>query len=68
MVKCRKGQLVLWREMRAEAEEVIEGVLNEIFLERGPVDEMLMDNSATFCSKALKRMLDGWKNVIFKLK
>ena len=34
--------------------------VNEIFLERGPVDEVLMDNGAAFRLQALKDMLDKW--------
>ena len=36
-------------------------ILNEVFLERGPVDEILMDNSATFHSSRLADLLNGWK-------
>ena len=35
-------------------------VLHEIFLERGSMDEVLMDNGAAFRSQALKNMLDKW--------
>ena len=39
--------------------KVMVDVLNEIFLERGSVDEALVDITTTFCTEALKRMLDG---------
>lgn len=35
-------------------------VLEEVFLERGPVTEVLMDNIFAFHSVALKEMLEKW--------
>lgn len=60
MVDCGPGRVAIWRELRAENAEEIAGVLNEIFLERGPVDEVLMDNGTAFRSQALKDLLDRW--------
>ena len=37
-------------------------------MERGPVDEVLMDNSASFHSSLLKEMFDNWKiNTYFRV-
>ncbi|XP_076056355.1 uncharacterized protein LOC143034304 [Oratosquilla oratoria] len=61
MVDCGPGRFGIWRELKAETGEEIERVMNEIFLERGPVDEVLMDNGTAFRSEALKGTLDKWK-------
>lgn len=34
----------------------LRGVLNELFLERGQADEVLMDNNTVFWSRVLKNM------------
>ena len=61
MVDCGPSRIAIWRELRAETAENIASVLNEIFLERGPVDEVLTDNSTVFRSAALRETLDRWK-------
>lgn len=60
MVDCGPGRVAIWRELRAENAEEIARILNEIFLERGPVEEVLMDNSTAFRSRVMKEMLDKW--------
>lgn len=60
MVDCGPGRVAVWRKLRAENAEIIAGVLNELFLERGPVEEVLMDNGTAFRSQTLKNMLDRW--------
>lgn len=65
MVDCGPGRVAIWRELRAENGEEIAGVMNEVFLERGPVDEVLVDNSTVFRSRVLKDVLDKWNIVRF---
>ncbi|XP_076036529.1 uncharacterized protein LOC143022271 [Oratosquilla oratoria] len=60
MVDCGPGRFGIWRELKAETGEEIARVINEVFLERGPVDEVLMDNDTAFRSEALKGTLDKW--------
>ena len=60
MVDCGPGRLAIWREIGAETADIIGRVLTGVFLERGPVGEVLMDNSATFRSQGLESMLDKW--------
>ncbi|XP_076030373.1 uncharacterized protein LOC143018669 [Oratosquilla oratoria] len=60
MVDCGPGRFGIWRELKAETGEEIARVMNEVFLERGPVDEVLMDNGTAFRSEALKGTLDKW--------
>ena len=43
MIDCGPGRVAIWRKFRTETAVEIGGILNEIFLERGPVDEVLME-------------------------
>ncbi|XP_076057133.1 uncharacterized protein LOC143034657 [Oratosquilla oratoria] len=60
MIDCGPGHFAVWRELKTEKGEEIAPVKNEIFLERGPMDEVLMDNSTAFRSGILKEMLGKW--------
>lgn len=60
LLDCGPGRVAIWRELRAENAEEIAGILNGIFLERGPVEEVLMDKGTAFRSRVVKEMLDKW--------
>lgn len=60
MVDCGPGRYTMWKELARETAECIVKVLNEVFLERGPVDELMMDNSTAFRSELLKGFLEKW--------
>ena len=60
MVDCAPGRFAIWKRIREETVEVISTVLEEVFLERGPVTEVLMDNGRAFQSAILKEMLNKW--------
>lgn len=60
LVDCGPGRVAIWRELWAENAEEIARILNEIFLERGPVEEVLMDNGTVFRSRVVREMLDKW--------
>ena len=59
-VDCGPGRIAIWRQRKRESANEIASILNEIFLERGPVEELLMDNATVFQSELLKRALDNW--------
>ena len=59
MVDCGPGRFAIWKRIRGETAEVISTVLEEVFLKRGPVTEVLMDNGRAFRSATLKEMLDN---------
>ena len=61
MIDCGPSRFAIWKKLKEETAEEIVNILNEVFLERGPVDEILMDNSATFHSPRLADLLNGWK-------
>ena len=60
VVDCGPGRIAIWRQLRRESADEIASILNEIFLERGPVEELLMDNATVFRSELLKTALDNW--------
>ena len=60
MVDCGPGRFAIWRELRREIAGNVVAILNEVFLERGPVEEVLMDNSTVFRSAAVNEFLERW--------
>ena len=60
MVDCGPGRNVIWREMRGESAAEICREMDNLFSERGPVDELLMDNAAAFKSEEMNQLLDKW--------
>ena len=63
VVDCGPSRFAIWKELRHENAGEISSLLEDIFLERGPVDEVLMDNSTAFRSSVLGEMLGKW-NVV----
>ena len=61
MVDCGPGRFAIWRALRYETANCIVQQLEEVFYERGPVDEILMDNATAFRSEEMRRFLDRWK-------
>ena len=60
IVDCGPGRFAIWRELRNETADCIVSQLEEIFYERGAVDEILMDNAASFRSEEMRTFLDKW--------
>lgn len=60
MVDCGPGRFAIWRKLKKEDAQEISAEFNNVFLERGPVDELLMDNSTAFRSRCLGDMLHDW--------
>ena len=48
MVDCGPSRFAIWRRITSEEASVICSELQQIFRERGPPTELLLDNSATF--------------------
>ena len=61
MVDCGPGRFAIWKKLRRESAECITEIMDEVFLERGPVMELLMDNAMAFRSEVMKRFLNKWK-------
>ena len=60
LVDCGPSRFVIWRRMGCEDAERICMELQQIFRERGPPKEVLMDNGRAFRSQRLKALLDRW--------
>lgn len=61
VVDCGPGRYALWRELKRESAQCILLQLQQIFMERGPVDEILMDNATAFRSRELNELFKYWK-------
>ena len=60
VVDCGPSRFAIWKELSTENAREISMMLEGIFLERGPVEEVLMDNSTAFRSQLLREMLEKW--------
>lgn len=60
MVDCGPGRFAIWRQLKNETAEDICKELNQLFYERGPVRELLMDNALAFKSKEMSQLLNKW--------
>ena len=60
LVDCGPGRFAIWRKVESENGSEIGSHLDEIFRERGPPDEVLMDNSTAFRSKCVEDVCSGW--------
>ena len=60
MVDCGPGRFVVWRELKGETATEICHELDELFYERGPVDELLIDNALAFRSQEMLQLMEKW--------
>lgn len=60
MVDCGPSRFSIWRKIPNESAGVIVTELEEIFRERGPPDELLLDNALSFKSNALQMLCKKW--------
>jgi hypothetical protein len=60
VVDCGPSRFAIWRELQSESAECIAEQLKQIFLERGPPAELLMDNGTAFRSKLLENLCTKW--------
>ncbi|RUS91908.1 hypothetical protein EGW08_000310 [Elysia chlorotica] len=65
VVDCGPGRFAIWRELKNETSFAICKELEQIFCERGPVAEVLMDNGAAFRSAELNDLLRRWSTSPF---
>ena len=61
VIDCGPGRYALWRELKRETAQCIYIQLQQIFRERGPVDEILMDNATAFRSSELRQLFEHWR-------
>lgn len=60
VIDCGPSRFAIWRKIRSENAAEISANLSEIFCERGPPDELLMDNSTAFRSKQVAELCKEW--------
>ena len=61
VVDCGPSRFAIWRRVRSENAAEIGDHMEEIFRERGPPDELLMDNSTSFRSRRIEVLCDEWR-------
>ena len=60
MVDCGPSRFAVWREVVSENAGCVVHILNEVFRKRGPVKELLLDNSTTFHSHQVAVLCEKW--------
>ena len=60
LVDCGPSRFTIWRHLRRETALSVVKQLEQIVLERGPMKELLMDNSQTFRSGEVDQFLTKW--------
>jgi len=60
MVECGPSRLAIWRRLQSESAEKIVAQLRSVVIERGPFEELLLDNSMTFRSASVEEFADEW--------
>ena len=67
MVDCGPSRFIIWRKMRSEDAVTIHDELEQLFRERGPPKEILMDNGRAFHSQRLSLLFSKWQvNPIYR--
>jgi hypothetical protein len=60
MVDCGPSRFAIWRRLQTESAENIVAQLRSVIIERGPCDELLMDNSMAFRSATVEEFAERW--------
>ncbi|XP_067939140.1 uncharacterized protein [Watersipora subatra] len=60
MVDCRPSRFAIWRRLPSETAAHIVAQLRTVVIERGPCDELLMDNSMALRSATVAQFADEW--------
>ena len=60
MIDSGPSRFVIWKPIAEESARTIVSNFEKVFLEFGPPDELLLDNSATFKSELLVAMCRRW--------
>ena len=60
MIDCGPSRFAIWRRLPSEDATVVSSIFEEVFRERGPPRELLLDNSATFRSQQMARTCERW--------
>ena len=61
VVDCGPSRFIIWRKIRTENAADVVYHMRQIFIERGPVEEILVDNGPAFKSSSFKDMCKEWR-------
>lgn len=62
MIDSGPSRFAIWREVRSENAIDVSFHMEQVFMERGPPDEVLMDNSAAFRSLKVAQVCAEWND------
>ena len=65
MVDCGPGRFAIWRQLKSETTQCIITEMKQIFFERGPVSEVLLDNATVFRSQLFTEFMATWNIQVF---
>ena len=60
LIDCGPTRFAIWRLLVRQDSSSVIRELESIFYERGPPEEILMDNDTAFCSMEFRRFIDEW--------
>jgi len=60
MVDCGPSRFAIWRELSSESAACIVAQFRQVVIERGPFEELLLDNSTAFRSATVRQFADDW--------
>jgi ribonuclease HI len=60
IIDCGPSRFAIWRLLPSESSQAVTKALEGIFRERGPPEELLMDNSLSFRSKEVEDLCQMW--------
>lgn len=60
IVDCGPGRFAVWREVAAESSDIVVKNIEQVFRERGPPRELLMDNGTAFRSRSVQELCARW--------
>jgi len=64
MIECGPSRFAIWLKLKSEEAKQVALVLDEIFHVRGPVSELLLDNSPCFRSQWIKEVCEKWSVIL----
>ena len=64
MIDCGPGRFAIWKRLKDETACSICKSLSSVIMERGAVQEILIDNSTAFRSMKLKELCEYWRIVV----
>lgn len=61
IIDCGPSRFAIWRKVSDESTESLIPEITQVFRERGPPKELVLDNARTFRSQAFRSLLETWE-------